>query len=140
MIPMKKLMNKIKMNNKGFTLVELIVVIAIIAIITVVVAPQYLGYVEKAKEATDENAAGEMAHAAEIAYIEASVDATLNGGTLNVGPSSHTYTYTEGTNTLESNFANICPSGSYTFVSKAYAKGVTITITADGQATAAPAQ
>lgn len=135
---MKKLFDKIKKNNKGFTLVELIVVIAILAIITVVVAPQYLSYVEKSKEGTDANAAGEMAHAAEIAYIEASVDATLNGGSLTVGKESHGYTYAEGTNTLESNFAKICPSGSYKFVSKKYANGVTITISAAGKATAAP--
>lgn len=70
MIPMRKLMDKIKKNNKGFTLVELIVVIAVLAIITVVAAPQYLQYVDKSKEGTDENALGEIAHIAEIQWVE----------------------------------------------------------------------
>ncbi len=40
-------------NNKGFTLIELIIVIAIIAILAAVIAPQYLGYVEKARQTSD---------------------------------------------------------------------------------------
>lgn len=67
---MKKFMDKIKKNNKGFTLVELIVVVAVLAIITVVVAPQYLQYVDKARVGTDENALGEIAHVAEICFVE----------------------------------------------------------------------
>lgn len=63
-------MDKIKKNNKGFTLVELIVVVAILAVITVVVAPQYLEYVEKARIGTDENTIGEIAHVAEITFVE----------------------------------------------------------------------
>ncbi len=42
-----------KMNNKGFSLVELIIVIAIMAILIVVLAPQYLRYVERARNSTD---------------------------------------------------------------------------------------
>ena len=66
---MNKLFNKIKDNNKGFTLVELIVVIAVLAVITVVAAPSYLSYVEKSKAGTDENALGEIAHVAEIEWV-----------------------------------------------------------------------
>lgn len=47
-----------KMNNKGFSLVELIIVIAIMAILIVVLAPQYLKYVERSRNSTDmQNAA-----------------------------------------------------------------------------------
>lgn len=67
---MKKMMEKIKKNNKGFTLVELIVVIAVLAVITVVIAPQYIKYVEKSRIGTDENAIGEIAHIAEVEYVE----------------------------------------------------------------------
>ncbi len=42
-----------KMNNKGFSLVELIIVIAIMAILIVVLAPQYLRYVERSRNSTD---------------------------------------------------------------------------------------
>ncbi len=40
-------------NNKGFTLIELIVVIAIIAVLAVVLAPQYIQYVERGRESND---------------------------------------------------------------------------------------
>ena len=46
-------MKKGKMNNKGFSLVELIIVIAIMAVLVVVLAPQYLKYVERSRNATD---------------------------------------------------------------------------------------
>ncbi|MCR4840655.1 MAG: prepilin-type N-terminal cleavage/methylation domain-containing protein [Lachnospiraceae bacterium] len=42
-----------KINNKGFSLVELIIVIAIMAIIVGVVTPAYLKYVEKSRIAAD---------------------------------------------------------------------------------------
>ena len=41
-------------NNKGFSLVELIIVIAIMAVLTALLAPQFLKYVEKARESRDE--------------------------------------------------------------------------------------
>lgn len=42
-----------KMNNKGFSLVELIIVIAIMAILVGVLAPQFVKYVEQSRESSD---------------------------------------------------------------------------------------
>ena len=42
-----------KMNNKGFSLVELIIVIAIMAILVAVLAPTYLKFVERSRKSTD---------------------------------------------------------------------------------------
>lgn len=44
-----------KMNNKGFSMVELIIVIAIMAVLVVVAAPQYLKFVERGRNSTDQN-------------------------------------------------------------------------------------
>lgn len=46
-------MKKKLSNNKGFSLVELIIVIAIMAVLIGVLAPQYLRYVEKSKVSAD---------------------------------------------------------------------------------------
>ena len=48
-------------NNKGVTLVELIVVIAIMAVLTSVIVPSYLKYVGKSKRIVDARNAAEIA-------------------------------------------------------------------------------
>ncbi len=56
-----------KIANKGFTMVELIVVIAIIAILSATLAPQYLKYVEQTKETSDLQLATSIVKAVTIA-------------------------------------------------------------------------
>ena len=46
-------MRKERMNNKGFSLVELIIVIAIMAILAAALAPQLMKYIEKSRVSTD---------------------------------------------------------------------------------------
>ncbi len=46
-------MKKMKKNNKGFSLVELIIVIAIMAVLVGVLAPQFIKYVEQSRRGTD---------------------------------------------------------------------------------------
>ena len=64
-----------KMNKKGFTLVEMLVVIAIIAILVSILIPTVLGATKKAKAATDAaNLRSELA-AFQIDYLtEGAVD------------------------------------------------------------------
>ena len=50
---MNKLMKKRKMNNKGFSLVELIIVIAIMAILVGIVGTQVVPYIEKSRKSKD---------------------------------------------------------------------------------------
>ena len=59
-------MKERKMNNKGFSLVELIIVIAIMAILIVVLAPQYLKFVERSRQSTDKQNVDEIIRAIEI--------------------------------------------------------------------------
>lgn len=59
-------MKERKMNNKGFSLVELIIVIAIMAILIVVLAPQYLKYVERSRNSTDLQNATEIVTAIQV--------------------------------------------------------------------------
>ncbi len=57
-------------QNKGFTLVELIIVVAVIAVLASVLAPQYLRYVERARESNDIQIASALLDAATIAIAD----------------------------------------------------------------------
>lgn len=63
-----------KLNKKGFSLVELIIVIAIMAVLIGVLAPTYLGQVNKSKKSADLQNAQELATA--IAVKAAQADAS----------------------------------------------------------------
>lgn len=49
-----------RLGNKGFSLVELIVVIAIMAVLVAVIAPTLIGKIEESREGNDLNTLGEV--------------------------------------------------------------------------------
>ena len=60
----------IRSKNKGFTLIELIIVIAILAILVGLLAPQYIKYVEKSRKSTDVSNLEQLVKAVEVAVAD----------------------------------------------------------------------
>jgi len=46
--------NQMKMGNRGFTVIEMLVVFAILAILAMLIIPRLVGHIELAQEATDQ--------------------------------------------------------------------------------------
>lgn len=68
-----------KLNNKGFSLVELIIVIAIMAVLIGVLAPQYLKYVERSRRSADLDNWSTIISAIEIYASDPANTATVTG-------------------------------------------------------------
>ena len=87
---------KKEMNNKGFSLVELIIVIAIMAVLIGVLAPQYLKYVNNSKVSTDITNAESIATAYNVAVADndtstlAATGTSIAGGTTIYSDTSRT--------------------------------------------------
>lgn len=75
-------------NNKGFSLVELIIVIAIMAILVGVMAPQLIKYIEKSNVSSDT----QLCDSVKTAITTAMMDPAVINDPSYVSPTSDTYT------------------------------------------------
>ena len=91
---MFKLLNK-KKNNKGFTLVELVIVIAILAILVGLLAPQYTKYVEKSRKAADADNLEEMVKAVQVYEADTDSNAALETGDYEITMTTDKTTITD---------------------------------------------
>ena len=97
-----------KMNKKGFTLIEMLVVIAIIAILVAIVVPTVTNSTEKARETAD---------AANIRSIISEI--TIEGMTTGQDVTSDPYTMTQTGSFDASGITEIAGEAIATFESKA---------------------
>lgn len=74
---MFKFLKEKKKDNKGFTLVELVIVIAILAILVGLLAPQYTKYVEKSRKSADATNMDELIKAVEVYEIDHASNAVI---------------------------------------------------------------
>lgn len=68
-----------KIDNKGLTLIELIIVIAIMAIMVGVIAPQMVKYIARARQVKVEKEASEFIRAAQIALVDVTAQGKAPG-------------------------------------------------------------
>lgn len=94
---MFKLLNK-KKNNKGFTLVELVIVIAILAILVGLLAPQYTKYVEKSRKSADASNLEEMVKAVQVYEADTDSAASLTAGDYTITMTTGATAVTEDAN------------------------------------------
>ncbi len=67
---MFKFLRERKKDNKGFTLVELVIVVAILAILVGILAPQYTKYVEKSRKSADVDNMDEIVKAVQVYVVD----------------------------------------------------------------------
>lgn len=83
-----------KTNNKGFSLIELIIVIAIMAVLVAIIAPNLTKYLGKSKENTDEKNKDEIASTLKTCITDFEMDEShgkfiaTSGGTATITWSS----------------------------------------------------
>lgn len=71
---MFKWLNNKKKENKGFTLVELVIVVAILAILVGLLAPQYTKYVERSRKSADASNVDNIVSGIKIAAADQEYD------------------------------------------------------------------
>lgn len=137
-----------KTNNKGFSLVELIVVIAIMAILAAVAIPTFSGFITKAQISNDVSFVNDVTYAAKVASVEitgadvavaVTVGSDKTAATVVITKGSFTATIEEGevTNVTEgyatiADDINACIDWTYKFAKYTAADG-SLTLATDGK-------
>lgn len=81
-----------KTNNKGFSLVELIVVIAIMAILVAVAIPTFAGFINKANKASDDQFMADAEYAVVLANTK-NPNYVIQSVTVTTGTFALSYKY-----------------------------------------------
>jgi type IV pilus assembly protein PilA len=126
------------MKNKGFSLVELIIVIAIMAILAAAIAPALIRYIDKSRRADDVTAAGTVETAVVTALANEKIYDTIVGSgdstVVAVWNNGFSFNSGLGTNSLfEQEFKSSLPQGADIKFKKNGAKAYTAITTSDGQ-------
>lgn len=117
-----------KMNNKGFSLVELIIVIAIMAVLMGVLAPQFLKYVEQSRQQSDLTSFSEVENAAKVALAQEDIyKACLSGAKVTIATGS----IGGSPEALINELKLVVDEGEIKLSSKQYGDGTEITIKFD---------
>lgn len=120
-------MNNVKKNNKGFSLVELIVVVLIMAIIAVSLAPQVMKWVGNSRIATDRQTVDSVVSSLQMALTDsAAYSEVKDDADVKVTVDSTGVKFETGSTALSTAFGKIAVPSS--FALKTEGASVTITI------------
>lgn len=117
-----------KMNNKGFSLVELIVVVLIMAIIAVALAPQVMKWVENSRKSTDIENYNALLEAATVCTTNEDVIAEIKSGSKTLSMTANADVSGAGTSAFKTAMDNTLPGWEKTRITSGDWKGSTFTI------------
>ena len=124
------------MKNKGFSLVELIIVIAIMAILAAAIAPALIRYIDKSRRADDVTAAGTVETAVVTALANEKIYDAIVGSTDSTVVAvweDKGFSWGTGNQTFKDEFQSSLPDGASIKYKKEGAKSYTAVTTSDGQ-------
>ena len=118
------------LNNKGFSLIELIVVIAIMAILVGAMAPQVTKYIEKSRKSADAQALGTLYTAVITELLDPDVTDKPATGTITIGSDGKASGTSDAVTSGVLKTMGISTISNFQLKSNAYSKGGnTITVT-----------